>query len=476
MVGEAERVAVSTPSCPRIWGLGPLELHDRYWAARGVQVVRQGQRESLSDAAELYLLTGPDALVLFSLRKVIDILNWMQPDLLCVRLHDRRQRAYREQVVTDAQGRFRRFERIYGGGDSRAERVALTPDRAIARWWQNAPDMRGGWASLRRGIPRRRRATLSVESSVHDRRSPIEVMQFMRRLVEVWKRPDATVRSVRRVGSSAWAAAGVKFDTSLRCVGPVWIGAGRAPEGDGGLVGPAVLWDDPSAPAQTEALIWTDIEPMPVDRPVRPARTTSLGRAGKRAFDIVFALVALLFTLPMYPLIMLAIWIEDGRPFFFAHRRESIGGRPFNCVKFRSMRRDAEKIRAELASQNQADGPQFYIENDPRLTRVGRVLRKCFLDELPQFFNVLVGDMSVVGPRPSPREENQFCPAWREARLSVRPGITGLWQVNRTRRLGHDFQEWIKYDLEYVQRYSWWVDLVIICRTLLLFAKKGIFR
>ncbi len=95
--------------------------------------------------------------------------------------------------------------------------------------------------------------------------------------------------------------------------------------------------------------------------------------------------------------------------------------------------------------------PSSSSKTIPRLTRVGRLIRKYNLDELPQFFNVLVGDMSVVGPRPSPRKENQYCPPWREARLSVRPGITGLWQVKRTRRTGSDFQEWIKYDIEYVE-------------------------
>ena len=118
----------------------------------------------------------------------------------------------------------------------------------------------------------------------------------------------------------------------------------------------------------------------------------------------------MLLTLPLYPLIMLAIWIEDGRPFFFAHRRETLGGREFPCFKFRSMRKDAEKMKAELQRTNQADGPQFYIENDPRLTRVGRFLRKYNLDELPQFFNVLVGDMSVVGPRPSPLQRKPVLP------------------------------------------------------------------
>jgi lipopolysaccharide/colanic/teichoic acid biosynthesis glycosyltransferase len=135
------------------------------------------------------------------------------------------------------------------------------------------------------------------------------------------------------------------------------------------------------------------------------------------------------------------------------------------------MRKDAEKIKEKLAKQNQADGPQFFMENDPRLTRIGAFIRKTNLDELPQFFNVLAGHMSVVGPRPSPRRENQFCPAWREARLSVRPGITGLWQVNRTRIRGADFQEWIKYDIEYVENQGWLLDLRIIWKTILVFLR-----
>lgn len=130
------------------------------------------------------------------------------------------------------------------------------------------------------------------------------------------------------------------------------------------------------------------------------------------------------------------------------------------------MRKDAEQLKQQYLKDNQADGPQFYIAEDPRLTRVGRVIRKLNIDELPQFFNVLRGHMSVVGPRPSPRRENQFCPPWREARLSVRPGITGLWQVMRTRRPGMDFQEWIKYDLEYVQNASLLTDLGILWQTI----------
>ena len=197
-----------------------------------------------------------------------------------------------------------------------------------------------------------------------------------------------------------------------------------------------------------------------------------LGRGGdtrrlmKRIFDVVFSLGVLGATAPLYPLIMLAIYMEDRRPFFFAHARQTLGGRDFPCYKFRTMCRDAEQRKQELAASNLADGPQFFIPDDPRLLRVGRVLRKFQLDELPQFWNVLLGHMSVVGPRPSPDKENQYCPAWREARLSVRPGITGLWQVRRTREPLTDFQEWIRYDLEYVQHHSFWRDLWIIARTL----------
>jgi lipopolysaccharide/colanic/teichoic acid biosynthesis glycosyltransferase len=163
---------------------------------------------------------------------------------------------------------------------------------------------------------------------------------------------------------------------------------------------------------------------------------------------------------------MLAIVLEDGWPVFFSHRRETIGGHTFGCLKFRSMKRSAEAMKTQLSKNNKADGPQFYIENDPRLTRVGSFLRKTNIDELPQFINVLLGHMSIVGPRPSPHRENQYCPAWREARLSTRPGITGLWQVMRSRSAGLDFQEWIRYDLAYVQNMSAKLDLWIIWKTL----------
>ncbi|MEM9373487.1 MAG: sugar transferase, partial [Planctomycetota bacterium] len=185
-------------------------------------------------------------------------------------------------------------------------------------------------------------------------------------------------------------------------------------------------------------------------------------------FDIVFSLLALLVTLPLYPFIMLAIFIEDRSPFFFAHTRESINGTEFGCLKFRTMYRNAEEMKDRLMAENEADGPQFFMEDDPRITRVGRILRRLQLDEIPQFWNVFAGHMSVVGPRPSPKSENQYCPGWREARLSVRPGVTGLWQIRRTRADGADFQEWIRYDIEYVESASFRLDVYIIWKTIAL--------
>ncbi|MCI0365035.1 MAG: sugar transferase, partial [Phycisphaerales bacterium] len=159
------------------------------------------------------------------------------------------------------------------------------------------------------------------------------------------------------------------------------------------------------------------------------------------------------------------ILLEDGRPLLFGHRRQGRDGKLFRCWKFRTMQRNAEKIVRDLNDLNLADGPQVMIPNDPRVTRLGRFLRAANLDEIPQFWNVLVGQMSLVGPRPSPDDENQYCPAWRDLRLSVRPGITGLWQLKRTRGRGEDFQEWIKYDIQYVQAANFWFDMFILTRT-----------
>jgi lipopolysaccharide/colanic/teichoic acid biosynthesis glycosyltransferase len=450
-----------------LWGLSPVHLHDRFWASRGVQVVRQGDASEIVRHAELFLLTDLSSLALFSLRSAVDVLCWTKPRLLVVRLQDRRERGYRERALAGADGQFISFQRLYGSLDSRLTRVALTSHRDLARAWQCAASPRDGWQHLRLLAGRRERHVISVSGNVYDRNADQELLEFTRRLVHLWDRPDTTVGRAVRHDAAVWADVGSRVAPTAKVIGPLWVGAGRSVVDDGAVIGPGVLWDAPESRPAVESLHWENIEPTGLpDRAIRPLPTSSLRRATKRAFDTAFALLALLATLPFYPIVMFLIWIEDGRPFFFTHRRETRGGREFSCIKFRSMRREAEQIKLSLAAENQADGPQFFLNHDPRLTRVGRILRHWNIDELPQFINVLLGDMSVVGPRPSPRRENQFCPPWRDARLSVLPGVTGLWQVMRTRRPGTDFQEWIKYDIEYVETANWRLDLWIICQTL----------
>jgi lipopolysaccharide/colanic/teichoic acid biosynthesis glycosyltransferase len=191
----------------------------------------------------------------------------------------------------------------------------------------------------------------------------------------------------------------------------------------------------------------------------------SYARCFKRMVDIAVALIVLLLFLPIIPVIALAIKINSPGPVFFRDKRQGFHGRLFNCIKFRTMRVGAADIQDKLRFVSEVDGPQFKMADDPRISTVGRFLRETYLDEIPQFLNVLCGDMSVVGPRPSPESENTLCPWWRDARLSVRPGITGLWQVKRTRQPFQDFQEWICYDTHYVCNLSPRMDLWICWRT-----------
>ncbi len=185
----------------------------------------------------------------------------------------------------------------------------------------------------------------------------------------------------------------------------------------------------------------------------------------KRLFDVAASSLILLLFMPFFPIIVLAIKLSSPGPIFYRARRQGLGGKEFDCLKFRSMVAAAEDMQEKLRIVNQVDGPQFKMENDPRINAVGRFLRDTNIDEIPQFINVLRGEMSMIGPRPSPEHENTGCPQWRYARLSVRPGITGLWQMCRTREVGKDFQEWVHYDTEYVKKLSFKLDLWIFVKT-----------
>jgi lipopolysaccharide/colanic/teichoic acid biosynthesis glycosyltransferase len=177
---------------------------------------------------------------------------------------------------------------------------------------------------------------------------------------------------------------------------------------------------------------------------------------------------------PIIPFIVLAIKLTSPGPVLFKDKRQGLHGKEFYCLKFRSMTVGADKMQHKLRAVSEVDGPQFKIADDPRISAVGRFLRSTYIDEIPQFFNVLLGQMSVVGPRPSPESENTLCPFWRDARLSVRPGITGLWQICRTRNPMKDFQEWIYYDTEYVRNLSPRMDLRICWQTVKILIGKFI--
>jgi len=201
-----------------------------------------------------------------------------------------------------------------------------------------------------------------------------------------------------------------------------------------------------------------------------PQRCRWATMVAKRAIDAGVALAGLVILSPLLVVTAVLVKLTSPGPLFFSHQREGRHGQEFGCLKFRTMRVGSHQLQKELADQNESDGRQFIITNDPRVTCIGGILRKTNIDELPQLWNVLVGQMSLVGPRPSPFRENQVCAPWRKARLSVRPGITGMWQICRHDRDAGDFHQWIHYDVTYVRNISLWLDAKIIYYT---FASLG---
>lgn len=185
----------------------------------------------------------------------------------------------------------------------------------------------------------------------------------------------------------------------------------------------------------------------------------------KGVLDFGGALILLLlFALPML-IAAVAVKLSSPGPVFFRQRRAGLNGLPFSMLKFRSMVSNAEQLKQELAALNEMSGPVFKVTNDPRVTRVGRFLRKWSLDEFPQLFNVLRGEMSLVGPRPLPLDEvARFDDPAHRRRLSVKPGLTCLWQISGRNNV-RDFGEWVRLDLEYIDNWSIWLDIEILLRT-----------
>jgi exopolysaccharide biosynthesis polyprenyl glycosylphosphotransferase len=186
--------------------------------------------------------------------------------------------------------------------------------------------------------------------------------------------------------------------------------------------------------------------------------------AAKRAFDVLVSAAVLVVLAPLLIALAIAIRVESRGPVFFRQRRSGLNGRTFTMLKFRSMHLDAEARLEKLRAYNEMTGPVFKMANDPRITRVGRFIRKTSLDELPQFLNVLRGEMSVVGPRPPiPAEVRQY-KRWQRRRLSMKPGITCSWQVSGRNEIG--FDRWMELDLEYIDGWSLWKDVQICMKTI----------
>lgn len=183
----------------------------------------------------------------------------------------------------------------------------------------------------------------------------------------------------------------------------------------------------------------------------------------KRLIDIICSLTSIIILIPIFVITVIAIKLESKGPVMFCQERIGYKGKKFKMYKLRSMVENAEELKEKLNSKNEMDGPMFKMKDDPRITKIGKIIRKTSIDELPQLLNVLKGDMSLVGPRPSlPNEVDKFQP-WMLERLSVKPGLTCYWQVSGRNDI--DFIDWMKLDIKYVKDRSTLLDLKLIWKT-----------
>lgn len=193
----------------------------------------------------------------------------------------------------------------------------------------------------------------------------------------------------------------------------------------------------------------------------------------KRAIDVLLGTLLLILLAPLMGFIAVLIWVMEGRPILYTWRVVGKGGMPFQSWKFRTMVRDADRHKHELLSRNEMVGPVFKIRDDPRLTSSGRFLRRYSLDELPQLFSVILGDMSLVGPRPPLLDEWERFQPWQRRKLAVIPGLTCIWQVQGRADI-RDFNDWVRMDLEYIDHWSLLLDLKILAQTAIaVLARKG---
>ena len=205
---------------------------------------------------------------------------------------------------------------------------------------------------------------------------------------------------------------------------------------------------------------------------LRPPVLTGWEWAVKRGFDLLVSILVIVIGLPLWLLIAAAVKVGSRGPIFYVDRRIGVGEREFGMLKFRTMVAEAATLQPRLEAENEAEGALFKIRDDPRVTRVGRFLRRFSLDEIPQVVNVVKGEMSLVGPRPLPLRDYQLLEDWHRARYRVLPGMTGLWQISG--RSGLSFDDLVRLDFTYLENWSIWLDVTIIAKTIpAVIARRG---
>jgi lipopolysaccharide/colanic/teichoic acid biosynthesis glycosyltransferase len=463
------QLSTRTEQLPTLWGFGAHELHDAYWRSHGIQCVRRAEAFTPQKGRDLFMLVEPRQCALFDHAVLANSLSWNRAPLSRIKVFPTSQ-PYRERVIENDKGDLLRIDRDYRNLKSRSTRVLMTRRASVAQIWSESENRRKAWTDLRRFVDWTRTDHYSIEGYTSTCGTSDTARELITELTKIWSEPDLVLNGLVQIRPGIWGIPGTDIDQVDHLLPPVWVGRNAHMKSRSVVIGPTIIEDD----TETNAQVPSGLKMLEIDEILRSsnreasqeADEISLYSLTKRSIDVVISLCVILILLPLIMVVGISVMVNDGRPVFFGHVRQSRGGRNFKCWKFRTMLRNAESMVGDLSEKNIADGPQVFIKNDPRITKVGRLLRRFHIDEMPQFWNVLVGDMSLVGPRPSPEKENQFCPAWRDARLSVRPGITGLWQVERTRAPGMDFQEWIKYDIEYVNRASLLLDARICFKTL----------
>lgn len=318
-------------------------------------------------------------------------------------------------------------------------------------------------------VPSRGRwATLRLSRVVLDQmRATDEIGQFDRHTVCVIlpdTAPQGAMKLIERVSESA-KARGMGIEPTVYTYPTQWLKSGHSDDSDPNSSDPSSGSGEPrvaewvrQAEIERPSDSHADLKTLPLESLLeqRPGKL-------KRTLDIVVALSVLLISLPLLVVIAILIKLTSQGPVIFKQWRSGLGGRPFEIYKFRTMCVNADAMKAQLRSQSEQDGPAFKMTRDPRVTRIGALLRKTSLDELPQLFNVLKGDMSLVGPRPLPLDEQAQCDQWHRGRLDVMPGLTCIWQVKGRSRVS--FEEWMRMDLSYIKRYRTWEDLKLIFAT-----------